>query len=241
MTDNVDEVARRRALDTYRVLDSLPEAAYDDIVKLASTICDVPVALVSLIDRDRQWFKARVGMELRETGRDVAFCDHAIRQPKLLMEVPDARADARFANNPLVTGANGIRFCAGMPLVTPGGAAIGTVCVIDHQPRELTNRQRDALGALARLAMNLLEAQQREREMERTALLATVTANEQAEAVQSGQFTIMIVEVQTTPTPLPLVASAPPKSCSSAWTSCWKRRCASPSATASAGSAAAPR
>lgn len=172
MHDPKEEFARQRALDTYRILDTMPETAYDDIVQLASTLCGVPTALVSLIDRDRQWFKARVGMALSETRRDVAFCDHAIRQPQELLEVPDAQRDPRFAQNPLVRGEDGIRFYAGMPLVTPGGAAIGTVCVIDTQPRELDASQRAALAALARLTMNLLDSRQRERELARAALLA---------------------------------------------------------------------
>jgi hypothetical protein len=199
MSTAPNEAARQRALDTYRVVDSLPEAAYDDIVQLAASICGVPVATVSLIDRDRQWFKAEVGLGLTETSRDVAFCDHAIRSPGLLMEVPDARIDPRFVNNPLVTGDTAIRFYAGMPLVTPGGAAIGTVCVIDQQPRQLDPRQRSALAALARLTMNLLEGRHRERELERAALLATVTAAESsapAPAVAASGYTLAIFELQ---------------------------------------------
>jgi hypothetical protein len=172
MRDPQQEFERQRALDTYRIVDSVPEAAYDDIVRLASVLCGVPTALVSLVDRDRQWFKARLGMELSETTRDVAFCDHAIRAPESLLEIPDATRDPRFAQNPLVTAEHGIRFYAGMPLVTPGGAAIGTVCVIDTQPRELNQEQRGALAALARLTMNLLESRRRERELARSALLA---------------------------------------------------------------------
>jgi GAF domain-containing protein len=157
-----DETARQRVLDSYRIVDSLPEAAYDDIVRLAATICDVPIALVTLLDRDRQWFKSKIGMEAAGTPRDIAFCDHAIREPAKLFEVEDATRDDRFRANPLVTGDENIRFYAGMPLVTPEGAAIGTVCVIDHAPRGLDARQRDALAALARLTMNLLDARHRE-------------------------------------------------------------------------------
>lgn len=163
----LDEAARQRALDTYHVLDSLPEEAYDDVVRLAALLCDVPTALVSLIDRDRQWLKARHGFELRETPRGIAFCDHAIRDPEGVMEVRDASRDPRFAGNPLVTAQGGIRFYAGVPLVTPSGAAIGTVCVIDQKPRELAPRQREALASLARLTMNLLEQRHRERELQR--------------------------------------------------------------------------
>src|SRR5262245_42997324 len=114
-----DESARQRALDGYRIVDSLPEAVYDDVVRLAAAICDVPIALLTVVDRDRQWFKSRIGTDLDGTPRDVAFCDYAIRDPGRLLEVPDTRQDTRFVANPLVTGAPGVRFYAGMPLVSP--------------------------------------------------------------------------------------------------------------------------
>jgi GAF domain-containing protein len=200
MHANPEEFARQRALDTYRLVDTLPEAAYDDIVQVASVLCDAPIALISLIDRDRQWFKARTGLDVEQTGRDVAFCDHAIRQPHQLMEVPDATSDPRFANNPLVTGAPDIRFYAGMPLVTPGGAPIGTVCVIDREPRHLDEKQRAGLAALARLAMNLMEARHRELEHERNARLASVEADETGEPVMQAPagngFSVGVIEVQ---------------------------------------------
>lgn len=199
MNESPEESARQRALDTYRIVDSLPEAGYDDIVQLASALCGVPVALVSLIDRDRQWFKARQGMESAQTSRDVAFCDFAIREPEVLMEVTDAASDPRFADNPLVTGDTAIRFYAGMPLVTPGGAAIGTVCVLDREPRQLDATQRAALSALARLAMNLMEGRRRVLELERAALLATVTAAESAAAAPLAPapgYTLAIFELQ---------------------------------------------
>lgn len=185
----MDELARRRALDTYHVLDTMPEDAYDDIVRLAALLCDTPTALVSLIDRDRQWLKAKVGFELSQTPREVAFCDHAIRDPDAVLEVPDATRDPRFAHNPLVTTENGIRFYAGVPLVTPSGAAVGTVCVIDSQPRALVPRQREALASLARLTMNLLEHRHRERDLERRIALQRIESAEaeaQAEAEAPG-------------------------------------------------------
>jgi GAF domain-containing protein len=200
MPASTEEFARQRALDTYRLVDTLPEAAYEDIVQLASTLCGAPIALISLIDRDRQWFKARIGLDVEETNRDIAFCDHAIRQPDQLMEVPDARRDPRFAGNPLVTGEPDIRFYAGMPLVTPGGAAVGTVCVIDREPRELDERQRNALASLARLTMNLLEARHRERELERSIMLASLaeaaSSEPQVEAPKGDGFSIAVFEVQ---------------------------------------------
>jgi GAF domain-containing protein len=182
----MDELARRRALDTYHVLDTLPEDAYDDIVRLAALLCDTPTALVSLIDRDRQWLKARVGFELSQTPREVAFCDHAIRDPDAVLEVPDATRDPRFAHNPLVTAENGIRFYAGVPLVTPSGAAVGTVCVIDSQPRALVPRQREALASLARLTMNLLEHRHRERDLERRIALQRIESAEAEAQAEAG-------------------------------------------------------
>ena len=190
--DRDQELARQRALDTYRIVDTLPERAYDDIVRLAAAVCDVPIALVSLIDRDRQWFKAQVGLEVPETPRDEAICDHAIRQPDTLLEVQDLAADPRFADAPVVTGEIGARFYAGMPLVTPGGAAIGTVCVIDRRPRVLGEDQRGALEALARLTMNLLEGRQRDRVLERATLLPK---SEPGSDHRPG-YTVVLFEVQ---------------------------------------------
>jgi hypothetical protein len=189
-----DESLRQRDLDTYRILDTMPEAAYDDIARLASVLCGVPIALVSLIDRDRQWFKARTGFEPGETRRDEAFCNHAIRMPGQVMEVPDASHDPRFAANPLVTGDAAIRFYAGMPLVTPGGAAIGTVCVLDRVPRELTPAQRDGLASLARITMNLLDARRREQSL---ALGLQLRESEAAAAVPDlARRTVAVFEAQ---------------------------------------------
>ncbi len=199
MTAVHEETARQRALDVYHVVDSLPDTAFDDIGRIASILCAAPIALVSLIDRDRQWLKARTGFELSETRREDAFCDHAIRTPGALMEVPDAVDDARFATNPLVTGSTGIRFYAGMPLITPSGAAIGTVCVLDREPRTLSDAQREGLASLARLTMNLLEARHRERALERSIWLASPADPDEPETaptVRSRGRTIVIFEVQ---------------------------------------------
>ena len=187
------EFTRQRALDAYRVVDTLPEPAYDDIARLAAVVCDAPVALVSLIDRDRQWFKARVGTDIIETPRDEAVCDQAIRSPNGLLEVPDLARDPRFARHPTVAGVEGARFYAGMPLVTPGGVAIGTVCVVDRQPRRLEPAQRDALASLARLVINLLEDQQRQRVLERAALMPVQAGNED---VPPPTYLIALIQVQ---------------------------------------------
>lgn len=147
---------RLQALRSYAVLDTPAEQAYDDIVALASLICGTPIALISLVDEDRQWFKARVGLDAMETPRGQAFCAHAIVNPEQVMEVQDASKDARFAANPLVTGEPGIRFYAGAPLLTPSGSALGTVCVIDRVPRVLTPVMEEALKALSRHVSALL-------------------------------------------------------------------------------------
>src|SRR3990167_604109 len=160
------EALRLEELRSFGVLDSEAEQAYDDVVKLASFICDTPIALISLIYEDRQWFKARVGMNAMETPRGIAFCAHAITEPHALMEVPDALDDSRFANNPLVTGEEGVRFYAGAPLLTPSGAALGTVCVIDRVPRKLTEAQAEALKALSRQVVQLLALRRANAELE---------------------------------------------------------------------------
>lgn len=150
------ESNRIKALRSFEILDTPAEQAYDDVVKLASYICGTPVALISLVDEDRQWFKARVGLDASQTPREQAFCGYAINYPDKVMEVQDASQDSRFANNPLVTGDPRIRFYAGAPLVTPSGAALGTVCVIDSVPRELTPAMSGALTTLARQVMAML-------------------------------------------------------------------------------------
>jgi len=158
MPNHVSEIESRRIklLRSFEILDTPAEQAYDDVVNLASYICGTPIALISLIDEDRQWFKARVGLDATQTPREQAFCGHAINYPDKVMEVQDASLDSRFADNPLVTGDPHIRFYAGAPLVTPSGAALGTVCVIDRVPRELTPAMSGALTTLARQVMGML-------------------------------------------------------------------------------------
>src|SRR2546423_10732117 len=151
-----NEAARLDALRQLALLDTAPEVAYDDITRLAAHICQAPVALISLVDENRQWFKARTGLETRETPRDVAFCAHAILQSDLFI-VPDALADERFKDNPLVTSHPKIRFYAGAPLINAAGHALGTLCVTDTVPRTLTDEQQEALRVLARLTATQLE------------------------------------------------------------------------------------
>lgn len=152
-----NEQSRLQALQSYCILDTLPEEAYDDITLLASKICDAPIALVSLIDSDRQWFKSKQGLNVSETHRDHAFCAHAIHHPEDLLIIPDTHEDKRFTDNILVTSSPFIRFYAGAPLVTTSGDVLGTLCVIDRQPRKLSASQEKTLSSLARLVMTQLE------------------------------------------------------------------------------------
>jgi anti-sigma regulatory factor (Ser/Thr protein kinase) len=151
-----NEAARLAALRRYQILDTEPERSFDDLTLLASHICGTPMALITLVDADRQWFKSRLGVSVRETARAVSFCAHAIHHRDLFI-VPDARHDERFRDNPYVQGDPEIRFYAGAPLVTPDGHALGTLCVLDRVARTLSREQLEALTALCRQAEAQLE------------------------------------------------------------------------------------
>jgi len=162
----LDEDARLRALHDADLLDTPAEAGFDDLAAVASALCGTPIALVSLVDRERQWFKAKVGLDAPETPRDVAFCAHAILGNGVFM-VEDAFEDERFADNPLVAGEPHVRFYAGAPLVTNEGHALGTLCVIDHEPRTLDAGTRAALDALGRQVVRMIELRRAHRDLQR--------------------------------------------------------------------------
>ncbi len=158
------EKKRLKVLWEYEVLDTVPEEVFDNLTELAAKICEAPIALISLVDEKRQWFKAKFGTTLSETSRDHSFCAHAITQDDLFI-VRDASRDQRFADNPLVTSEPRIRFYAGAPLITPDGHALGTLCVIDKVPRELRPDQKQALRILAQHVVSQLELRRRSREL----------------------------------------------------------------------------
>ena len=151
-----NETQRLAALREYQILDTTTEQTYDDITALAAYLCKVPIAMISLVDESRQWFKSKLGLNERETPRDVAFCAHAILQSEPLI-VRDALKDSRFADSALVTRAPYIRFYAGFPLASPEGFALGTLCAIDRKPRQLSAEQKQAMQSLSRQVMALLE------------------------------------------------------------------------------------
>jgi PAS domain S-box-containing protein len=159
-----NETKRLEALHRYQILDTLPDEAFDRLTDLASLICETPISLVTLLDKERQWFKSRVGMEEEGTSRDVAFCRYAILDSHIF-EVEDAVQDVRFKENPLVTSGPNIRFYAGYPLVDPDGYALGTLCVIDRTPRKLTEPQQKALVMLGDIAITLIVENRQKQEL----------------------------------------------------------------------------
>ncbi len=159
-----DEPDRLEALRRYDVLDTKQEAPFDELTRLVAATLGVPISLISLVDSDRQWFKSKYGLEVTQTPRDVSFCAHVVAEREPL-EVPDALKDARFSDNPLVTGAPHIRFYAGMPLLTNDGFIVGTLCAIDHKPRVLTPQQRQIFALLANQVIGLLEMRRERKEI----------------------------------------------------------------------------
>ena len=177
---SANEPARLATLRRYSILDSLSEPEFDDASTLAAILCGTPVSLVSLIDEDRQWFKSKVGIDLTETPRSQSFCAYSLATGRTLV-VPDAQQDPRFADNPLVTGDPNIRFYAGSPIIAPNGHVLGSVCVVDTQPRTLNPLQVAGLEALARQVMALIEARSNLLENQRT--VAALLQSEKLAAV----------------------------------------------------------
>ena len=194
----LNESDRQLALERYNILDTLPEQEYDDLTQLAASICGTPIALISFIDRDRQWFKSRVGLDTLETPRDISFCGHAVANDAFL-NVPDAIQDPRFADNPLVVNEPNIRFYAGVPLRTSDNFNLGTLCVIDSQPHDLTPQQIKQLEALGRLAISLLELR---RNNEASKLLVSVLESShkvsmlQQAILDSVNFAVIATDLQ---------------------------------------------
>lgn len=203
-----NEALRIGVLHRYGILDTLAEQSYDDIVFLAAQICDTPIAMISLVDSDRQWFKAKLGLDAPETPRDVSFCAHAILNPDSPLIVPDALEDMRFCDNPLVTEGPKIRFYAGAPLLAASGEALGSVCVIDNKPRELKDPQIKALQALSRQVTALLEMRRLLAELEMISTTDALTGlrnrrafdekmlDEHQRSVRSKQpFSLLLIDI----------------------------------------------
>lgn len=156
------EKSRQAEVDSYGVVDTLEEQAYDDLTRLAAEACQVPVALITILDHDRNWFKSRIGLQATQAPRQSAFCEHLVLKPGKLLVVNDALADPRFNGNPMVVGEPHIRFYVGAPLVSASGHVLGAICTLDTEPRELSAEQMETLQFLATQVMKTLEERRRE-------------------------------------------------------------------------------
>ncbi|MDR6195256.1 GAF domain-containing sensor histidine kinase [Siphonobacter sp. SORGH_AS_0500] len=177
----LSEQSRLKDLNEYQILDTPPEIAYDAITRLASAICDTPISLVTLIDQNRQWLKSKIGVDIDEIPREIAFCNYTIQEPSHPLIVEDSVLDVRFSNSPFVTGDPHVRFYAGVPLVSPRGQAIGTLCVFDQRPKQLSQFQVEALQDLAAQVVWLFE-------LRRSSLENIKARNELAELNKSLQL-----------------------------------------------------
>jgi PAS domain S-box-containing protein len=183
----LNEIQRLENLNTYGILDSLPEKAYDDITALAAMVCDTPIALISFIDQDRQWFKSRFGLDVTESPRDVSFCGHAINESEIFV-VSDATKDDRFRDNPFVIGPTAVRFYAGAPLISSEGYALGTLCVIDYSHKNLSPEQKGALDALSRQVVTQME-------LKKTNDLFAQRLEKKAAIMRSAKFSIITTDL----------------------------------------------
>lgn len=160
-----NEEKRLKALYDYGILDTISEKEYDSITKIAAQICNVPASLITLLDKDRQWFKSNLGVPIKETPRVLSFCNYTIMEPDEVLIIPDLRKDKRFQNNPLVTGSPNAVFYAGAPLVSPKGFVLGSICVLDAKENNLTEEQQEALKGLAQQVITRLELQKKMKEI----------------------------------------------------------------------------
>ncbi|MGB2087354.1 MAG: sensor histidine kinase [Psychroflexus salarius] len=182
----ISEEERLNELYNYKILDTGPDEALDELTEIASALCGTNISLISLIDHDRQYFKSRKGLNVTETPRNISFCTHAIQEPDELFIVNDAKADLRFKDNPLVTSNPHIRFYAGAPLISKNGYALGTLCVIDQQPSHLNESQKKALKKLAKQASRILEFHKQERYLRES----RIQINEQSKLIKEIVFTL---------------------------------------------------
>lgn len=182
-----NEVARLDTLAQYNILDTLPEEEFDRLTQLASIICGVPIALITLIDKDRQWFKSKIGLETPETPRDISFCQYTINDESLF-EIEDATKDDRFLSNPLVTDQPNIRFYAGYPLIDPDGFALGSLCVIDRKARKLTADQRRALTLLANEVVSQIVSRKKNAEKDKLEKMFNLSIDLKCAAGTDGYF-----------------------------------------------------
>lgn len=162
------EDERIKFLESYSILDTLPEIDYDNLTAIAAEICGTPISLISLIDKDRQWFKSHHGLDISETSREFSFCAHVINDPDDVFIIEDSRQDVRFHDNPIVLGEPKVIFYAGIPLINEKGLPIGSFCVIDHKPKTLSQNQINSLKALSDQTMKLLELRLKTLELKKT-------------------------------------------------------------------------
>ena len=187
-----NEKERLRELESYGIMDSDIEEDFDNLTHLAAQICGTNISLVSLVDDQRQWFKSRYGLAAPETPKAFAFCGHAIHQPDQVLIVKDARRDERFHDNPLVTDEPFVIFYAGVPLISQNGYPLGTLCVIDDKPKELTEQQIGALRALSNQVMNLIELRKKKRQLQEKNLLLERKNEEISNTVVHGKSALLL-------------------------------------------------